>query len=180
MPKVFKHKPVTLAEIVAGQPYIHVIVDIQGGLQLETVIFCGRPKKIRYARDEVLQLFWGEWSVFVQSKFEFQDIMRLGHELGLEPSKCYNYHRIFRLNAESQRQLSKIVAEQDLLAYISLISPSPGECANFESTCYSYLSEREVLNGLIDIEDGDAEDDLSDWRYEHDFPNPYSRTYLYL
>jgi hypothetical protein len=112
--------PVMMEDIVAGQIYIRISVDIYGGMSLCKMVFHGKPFK------STTRLTRGSWYMGSPGwSFVFTEAS-LG-DAGAVVGKQYNYHRLFRFNVRNEARLRQMVENQSLAEYLRLIGFADAE-----------------------------------------------------
>lgn len=143
-----KCKPITPGQIIGGQLGLSVEVYPEGKMYLDVVTFCGRPRKINSV-----------WHVNLDI-YTSSDIERQFRENGMVGGPGDD--RLFKYTAANRETLGKLVHEQDLVGYLTLIGIENPKAAAVEYGA----GEDEYLDDC----DEDWEcDDEEWWDEEEDF-----------
>ncbi len=138
-------KPVTLDQIIGGQPYIHVGVARDGEMWIEHHTFLGQPFK-----------GWGElWCLKTKKRAAAIFVT----DYGLNPNHRYNNHRVFRHNHNNLQLLERLVRDQNVAEYLKLIGVK-----NIEGAILKMKEARRAWDAL--------EDDMDEIFFSDDVDDP--------
>lgn len=116
-----KCKPVSIADVVAGQFYLKVGVAMDGQMWAEMLVFYGQPIKDDigwWIRTEKKKPVRRHFDVLTSKIFSgFHSVS----DYGLDLNSRYNHYRVFKFTEDNRRILDGLVSKQDLVAYLTLI-----------------------------------------------------------
>lgn len=114
--KLNRLTPVMMNDIVAGQTYIRVIVNVYGWMRLSYQVFCGRA-----FRDKAILM--GVW--WINCHEDGRAVRSLSLiDMGMDPTCFHNEHRTFRYTGKNEQKLKDLVERQALAEYLTLIGYS--------------------------------------------------------
>ncbi len=104
-------KPITMNEVVGGQTYIRVGVDIYNRLWMKTQVLCGQP-----------YMMCGSWwmSIPPKSDWDLHNWASMS-DGGMDPSRRTNRGSTFRFTGENMKFLSDLVERNALDEYLALV-----------------------------------------------------------
>ena len=114
--KLNRLTPVMMDDIVAGQTYIRVIVDVYGWMRLSYQVFYGRAFK-----DKAIVV--DSWWIRISENGRAVQVQSLT-DMGMDPSHFHNDHRTFRNTGKNEQKLNDLVERQALAEYLTLIGYS--------------------------------------------------------
>ena len=124
-------KPITMADIVGGHTYIAIGISMDGSMGISYPTFYGRPIKDR-----------GSWWIRFKKKQQSSTILegyRSVADCGLNPTERYNGHRVFKYNSKNHQILAKLVEQQDLTSYFTLIKGTEEESFQLQHQGWNFL-----------------------------------------
>ena len=107
--------PIMMDLIVGGQPYIEMVVCMDGNMFLSHHTFLGQP----YKRPESCEYNKGTWKIKATNKRHQKE--KYATDLGVAPGAQYNSHRVFRHTGRNLIALQDLVRRQALREYLELI-----------------------------------------------------------
>ena len=116
-------RPVTMKEVVGGQPYIEIEVWRDGTMSLSHHTLYGRPIR----RDGVWWFRMRKNESRASTHMDELTNFCSAADAGLNPERRYNVHRTFRYTERNRRALSDLVKCQALGEYLDLIEATDQE-----------------------------------------------------
>jgi hypothetical protein len=140
-------KVLSIADIKGGKPYICIRSYTDCSIDMEVRTFLGVPRK------DLCSYWWIRTSRYAQKKWRSNgSITYSGWEptsnLGLDTAyRSENEHRVFEFNTDNLTLLRKIVAEQDIRGYLTLIGISDPD-KTIERNAKDELEAQQLMDDL--------------------------------